>query len=582
MKIPGRVVRNPKPALAALAIVLIAIGGALPYAVDRLLAHLGWRGLPISPQWLQWPLCALAVGFVTWLMRGLDPPTPKTPIEHLIQRHDDRGSTRVRVPGISMSAPALTDGAGPGADALTAIVSDARAGDVGSCIRRCRDALSARDAALEVRSRVVVELYLTWALCEAGFVGRARDEAERARQAFASLDVPSLVTCGELLLAYVHAVGGQVQAAHDGLARAASSPPGGHLIERDRVVVRAVLAEVEGDTAAAVGLLEFALAHCDEDHDQAAIGRLLRDRGRQHAVRGELEAARACVAKALAAAEKAGDVLLSCSTIALEASLLMTQGRFREAESVLRTAERLATTADVGLLRVDVLNGLGQCAMVLGAADDAAIHFRRARVLAAEAGYTQGSVSALVGLGIAETASGRSSRSAIELARRAVELASEDGDPLGVLLALDGMGRAALQRGDYDVAIDCGERCLAIARSAGAKPAEARTILWLAESYRAQGDTTRAADAYMAATHTFSAMGDADGSARAAVGAAIALERLERLDESVVYVEHALAALVKVPGEDAATLRQTLERYLEEHGHVSRRPDTEAGADLDA
>jgi predicted ATPase/Tfp pilus assembly protein PilF len=212
-----------------------------------------------------------------------------------------------------------------------------------------------------------------------------------------------------------------------------------------------LLAETQGDYAAAAALHEEALVLSREFEDTAGVARSLGNLGVIALDQGDNERAISLLEESLALAREANDRTLVATALNDLGSVAFVQGDLAFAESFYQESLALRRQVGSGCEIARALNNLGAVALERNDFTRARQLFTESLDLYREAGDTWGAAGALDGLGEAIRCEGDPSR-ATPLLQESLALFEETGDTKNAAVAHLNLADAARASGDLDEA----------------------------------------------------------------------------------------------------------------------------------
>ncbi|MGN9909401.1 tetratricopeptide repeat protein [Phytohabitans sp. LJ34] len=183
------------------------------------------------------------------------------------------------------------------------------------------------------------------------------------------------------------------------------------------------------------------------------------------------------LARALAAAERAGDLVRQARILANQADCLLRDARYPQA---LRVAARAVRAAEVGGppgVLVTALHNAGEALTRLGRYDEATLHFERSIQVSHRAGLSR-TAPGVYGIGEVNRILGRRQQARIAF-EEAAELARAHAELQILVPALVGLARLLVESGEPDAAV--------AAATAAADAAESGALCFAAQAHMARG-----------------------------------------------------------------------------------------------
>lgn len=265
------------------------------------------------------------------------------------------------------------------------------------------------------------------------------------------------------------------------------------------------------------------------------------------------------LAKALAAAERGGDVVQQARILANQADCLLREARYPQALEVATRAVRAAELGAPPGVLVTALHNAGEALTRLGRYDEAVLHFERSIQVSHRAQLSR-TAPGLYGLGEVRRQLGRREQSRVAF-EEAAELARSHAELQILVPALVGLARLLAEAGELPPARAASDEALAVAPpTLAARARAAAGWVDLAEG-DADGARRHAADAVRAARACRQADDMAESLELAAVAGANIEETRAALREAVSIWERAgarpaadrmLLMLGQLPGADGA------------------------------
>jgi predicted ATPase/class 3 adenylate cyclase len=191
---------------------------------------------------------------------------------------------------------------------------------------------------------------------------------------------------------------------------------------------------------------------------------------------------------AIRLARENGDIALELDGRYLLGANYLRMGNYRKGSIVLEAALAIAHTHDLGLLAGKIETSLGHISCNLGQYDAAKGHYQRSLALAQEEGDKLLESHSLNGLGRISSDHTGELLEALTYYHESLALKEEVGDVLAQAISLRNLSQVHSNLGNFDQALELGERSLDIRREVDDRRGEGRAHVMIAAIKLAMGD----------------------------------------------------------------------------------------------
>jgi|GEM_PF-1471886 len=307
-------------------------------------------------------------------------------------------------------------------------------------------------------------------------------------------------------------------------------------LEHDALNLQGVANNTLGETAAAIGSYEKALAIAREIGDRRGEGNALGNLGLVYADLAQIDKAIGCYEQALVIAREIGDRQGEGAELS---HLGVVYADLHQLDKAISSHEQaLIIFREIGDRRSEgaALGNLGLAYAKLGQADKAMSYYEQALAIAREIGDRRGEGDALGNLGLVYADLAQIDK-AIGCYEQALVIAREIGHRHGEGSAVGNLASAYAKLGQADKAMSYHEQTLAIAREIGDRRGEGRALFNLGLAYANLGQVNKAISSYERASVIFREIVDREGEGFALGNLGLAYGQLGQLTKSINFFE---------------------------------------------